>query len=114
MRKLRSFFLIMWALWAIMLYGCATSPKINSVSVGMTKPQVIEVMGQPNSMRAIDNVEYLHYKLSDSGDWLYGTWGVPMRDYFIRLRDGTVDAYGKVGDFDSTNSPTLNLNIRNR
>jgi hypothetical protein len=101
-------------LFAVALIGCATSNRINSVSVGMTKQQVIATMGQPASVRAGGGVEYLHYKLSESGDWVYGTWGVPTRDYFVRLRNGVVDAYGKVGDFDSTKDPTLNMNVKEK
>ena len=101
-------------LFAVALLGCATSTKMNNVSVGMTKQQVIAAMGQPESVRADGGVESLHYKLSESGDWVRGTWGVPTRDYFVRLRNGVVDAYGKVGDFDSTKAPTLNINVKEK
>ena len=34
--------------------------------------------------------------------------------YFVRLKNGVVESYGKVGDFDSTKTPELNINIRER
>jgi hypothetical protein len=110
MRTLRSTILV----GALFLASCATAPKMNSLSVGMTKQQVIAAMGRPESVRADGGVEYLHYKLSESGDWVRGTWGVPTRDYFVRLKNGVVDSYGKVGDFDSAKDPTVDVNIKNQ
>lgn len=101
----------LFALAGLLLVGCATSGRINNVSVGMTKQQVIAAMGQPVSTRATAGVEYLEYKLRESGDWVAGTWGVPTREYYVRLRDGHVDAYGKMGDFDSTHPPEAQIDL---
>lgn len=92
------------ALAALILVGCTTSARsLNKISVGMTEAQVVQVLGQPQSTRAKDGVEFLHYRLSESGDWIW--W--PMADtfqphhYFVRLTNGVVDAWGKAGDFKS-------------
>jgi hypothetical protein len=85
----------------------------------MTKKEVIAAIGDPASTAAPGNgVEILRYDLSSTFKNLalarYG--GIPpeSQDYFVKLIDGKVDSYGKVGDFNSTKDPTLNVNIQNR
>jgi hypothetical protein len=57
----------------------------------MTKQEVIETIGSPNSTSAIKNVEYLKYR---------SCTGVFYSDeYYVRLLDGKVEAYGQKGDF---------------
>lgn len=90
-----------------------TSPKkMNHLNIGMTKQEVISVLGSPDSTAAPGNgVEFLRYTL----DPWNGFWDPSATEaYFVRLVDGRVDSYGRVGDFDSTKDPTLNLNIKNR
>ena len=87
------------ALAALILVGCTTSARsLNKVSVGMTKAQVVEVLGQPQSTRDKEGIEYLHYQFSEQGDMI---WWKPQHDYFVRLTNGVVDAWGKPGDFNS-------------
>ena len=84
----------------------------------MSKAQVIQVLGTPQSVSAKDGLEYLIYTLGERMtvqsqdamtkiDQQKGT-------YFVRLKNGVVESYGKVGDFDSTKTPELNINIRER
>ena len=90
--------------------GCTgTTANLNKISLGMTKSEVIQQIGRPDSVSAKDNAEYLIYY-----------WGTPKQifgdennlpEYYIKLIDGKVDSYGRKGDFDSTKDPTLNLNI---
>lgn len=105
--------IILLGMSIFVLYGCAVangpwgSATINKVSLGMNKAQVIEVMGSPTSTSATEGVEYLNYTLIEA-------FGVNA-PYFVRLKNGKVDAYGKRGDFDSTKVPenktTIDLNI---
>ena len=88
------------------LAGCATSGKINAVNIGMTKDEVIKVMGKPVSISAKDGTEYLNYKLSETGDDAFRGW---TSQYYIRLIKGKVDSYGRTGDFDSTKTPTIKI-----
>ena len=83
------------------LCGCAApmASKLNRVSVGMTKSEVIAVMGSPKSVSARDGVEYLNYRLATS---FLDTNGSDTSDYFVRLVKGKVDAYGQKGDFETT------------
>ncbi len=48
----------------LILCGCATTPNLNSISLGMTKDEVIKTLGNPSSVSAKDNVEYLRYTKS--------------------------------------------------
>jgi len=75
-----------------LVLGCAGSAKkINGVQLGMTKDEVIQLMGAPNHVSARENVEFLNYKLrSDS---------IFSDEYFVRITDGKVDLFGRRGDF---------------
>jgi len=92
------------------LSGCTSrATAMNRLSVGMTKQQVISILGKPSSTAAPGNgVELLRYTFKD-GSWARAT--MVDNEYFVLLRNGTVEQYGRVGDFDSTKDPTLNLNV---
>ncbi len=53
----------------LLITGCATpkvkqmSKNMNNASLGMTKKEIIQVMGEPQSVSATSGVEYLKYKL---------------------------------------------------
>jgi SmpA/OmlA family protein len=97
---------------AMILTGCATAPKMNQLSVGMTKQEVVKIMGQPASTASPGHgIELLRYHLSETGDQAY--YGF-TQEYFVKLVGGKVDSYGKLGDFDSTKDPTLNVNVKNK
>ena len=94
---------------AILMTGCATTAnKMNSVHIGMTKQEVISVLGPPTSTSAKEGVEYLNYNLFEP---VYG-----INPYFVRIINEKVDSYGRLGDFDSTKPPetksTIDLNIK--
>lgn len=91
---------------ALFLIGCATAHKINQVNVGMTKNEVIAVMGQPVSVSATEGVEYLNYRLSETDDNAF--YGITT-PYYVRIKNGKVDAFGRHGDFDSTKTPTIRI-----
>lgn len=98
---------------AVLTTGCATAHKMNRVSIGMTKQEVISVLGPPISTSAKEGVEYLHYRFSDTDDDAF--YGITT-PYFVRIINGKVDSYGRLGDFDSTKAPetksTIDLNIK--
>ena len=86
----------------------------------MTKADALEVMGQPQSVSAKDGTEFLLYTLSEGLTLGGGSNGRAKIDqarslYYIRVNGGVVDAYGRVGDFDSTKIPeikqTIDVNI---
>ena len=92
----------------VLFTGCVTwVSSMNQVSDGMTKKEVIAILGNPVSTASPGHgVEILRYNL----DHAFVGW----EEYYVKLVDGKVDSYGKMGDFDSTKDPTLNLNIKNR
>ena len=75
----------------LLCLGCAASAsKMNHLKLGMTRENVIEAMGQPSSTSEAEGVLYLKYRLRD---------GYTSEDYYVRLIDGKVDAYGRFGEF---------------
>lgn len=93
-----------------------SASRLNRVGLGMTKPEVIANLGQPDSVSAKGNTEYLNYRLAYekdySGCWYFGIFTVAHKaDYFVRLVEGKVDAYGKLGDFDSTKDPKAKIEL---
>jgi len=89
---MKSFRIVLISLSVIFLLGCAGSAKkMNKLKVGMTKQEVIEAIGQPNSSSAIRNQEYLRYRLNPGG--------LSPNEYYVQLLDGKVVAYGKRGDY---------------
>lgn len=98
-----------------LMAGCApllhSSTKLNRLNIGMSKQDVLNVMGEPVSTSAANSLEYLTYNLHVSGH----PRGQEYTPHFVRLKNGKVDSYGRIGDFDSTKSPetktTIDLNI---
>ena len=89
--------------------GCYTgmgqhSSKFNNISLGMSKAEVISAIGKPQSTSAKDGVEYMTYNVFEV---VFGQY-VP---YFVRIKNGKVESYGKMGDFDSSKNPTMNINL---
>ena len=72
-----------------LLVGCNSAEQLNNIHIGMSKDQVLAIMGTPNSTSAQANVEYLTYYLE--GDAEYGR----DRPYMVRLVDGKVESYGR-------------------
>ena len=109
---------ILAVLLCLGLVGCAmlpaTVPNLNGVSLGMTKAEVIQNVGVPESASAQGNVEYLKYICTGgfnsriSNGACYDRGGAV--EYFVRLVNGKVESYGKVGDFDSAKNPALDIN----
>jgi hypothetical protein len=64
---------------------------MNAVRLGMTQTEVIETIGNPDSTSAIEETLYLKYRLRSNGLF--------TSEYYVRLQNGQVDAFGQVGDF---------------
>ena len=77
------------------LVGCVSSAALGEFSLGMTKSEVIKILGKPHDVAAQDDVEFLAYNLD-----VEAVGG--KREYFVKLVNGKVQSYGKKGDFDST------------
>lgn len=92
-----------------LLVGCATANKISNVQMGMTKQDVIRVMGPPASTSAKGKTEYLNYSLSETDDQAF--YGI-TKPYYVRIINGRVDSFGRLGDFDSTQKPTVRIETK--
>ena len=82
-------------LLTLFVFGCETpASRINGVSIGMTKAQVLAVMGPPDSITADRKAEYLNYALAEKpGRGAYFT--STETPYQIRLVNGKVESYGR-------------------
>ncbi len=96
---------------SFVIVGCASTPEsLSAVKVGMSKSDVIDVMGSPQSVSAQGKTEYLTYSFCIDkcvAPPIYRVY-VP---FFVRLQSGVVDSFGKTGDFDSTKTPTSRVEI---
>ena len=70
-----------------MIYG--TAAKLNDISVGMPRAQVVEHLGEPDITEASPEAEVLKYK------WMTSVLGWLPRWYFVRLVEGKVHSYGE-------------------
>ena len=101
---------------AIVVAMAPSADKLNELSVGINKTDAIKVMGNPDRTSAKGNVEYLIYRLAYEKDfsesWFFGIFAKAYKDdYFIKIVEGKVDSYGRLGDFDSTKDPTFKLEL---
>ena len=111
--------LLLTTIAVVLLVGCASTKSLNlsSVSIGMDKQKVIALKGEPFRVAAIDGLEYFIYRGIDlnrqnsPADLLVMPFvlldGKAALEVFIRFKDGKVEAYGRLGDFDSTKHKEL-------
>jgi hypothetical protein len=89
----------------LIVSSCASTPKkFNRLSLGMTKAQIIEAIGDPDSTKAGDGVEVLEYELLE-GEIV----GHPV-PYWAIVQDGKLIKYGRAGDF-GTSVPTQRIQL---
>lgn len=86
--------------------ACATASRINRISLGMNKGQVIDEMGDPNDTKASGDTEVLEYWLTATREDAIGHRNTA---YWVVLRDGKVVQYGKAGDFGNTIPTTIRV-----
>lgn len=85
------------ALLLITLSACATMEgRTNQLQLGMTRAQVVKIMGSPKSSSSSAGDEFLHYRVTP--DW---TLGDPTlsRPFQVQLHDGQVVAWGDLRSF---------------
>jgi len=80
---------VIWIVVFLLVGGCATGEKISSVREGMTKDDVIVMLGQPDGFRREGNIEALTY-----ANRLMSGWSWDRADYNVILTDNRVTAYG--------------------
>lgn len=70
----------------VTLIGCATAHKMNNISLGMTKQQVVAILGFPASTSATSGVEYLNYRFSETDEHAFNGITTP---YYVQIVDGS-------------------------
>jgi hypothetical protein len=84
--------LVLPLLAVLLIIGCtAPAKKTNRLQLGMTKQEVVDAIGEPDSTSSRQDELLLKYRLRTRGLW--------TTTYYVRLQDGKVDAFGQVGDF---------------
>ena len=73
---------------AIAISGCATGDNFQDIARGMSRPQVIEIMGSPDGVDVRGNQEMLSYY-----NRLMSGWAWNRADYKILMTDDYVTAY---------------------
>ncbi len=98
----------------LMVGGCAvivattrfkTAARLNKVSLGMTKKEVIRAIGKPGTINAQGDYEYCMYF------WWPDATAAYRETYYVRLFDGRVESFGRMGAFDSAQPPTRRYEI---
>ena len=69
--------------------GCVTGNKMTQVSSGMTKDEVIKLLGNPDGFDSEGGYETLTYS-----NRLMSGWSWDRGDYVVVLQDGKVVRYG--------------------
>jgi outer membrane protein assembly factor BamE (lipoprotein component of BamABCDE complex) len=77
-----------------LICGCATRSSMNQLSVGMTKEQVLDILGTPHTKEAHNDVEVLDYTLGDPSPFSTHT------TYYVELRNSKVTSFGERDDYD--------------
>jgi len=95
---------------ALVISGCTgTSAKLNDISLGMSKADVISAIGRPDSVSAQGNTEYLVYHWASPKQIIADENNLDR--YFVRLVNGKVESYGEQGDFDSTKDERIEIEL---
>jgi len=83
----------------LFLASCATSKRLNRISVGMSKQEAISILGEPVSIsQSGPDIEYLNYEFFDARS-AGNPWGNGYNTYYVLLNKGIVEEYGRPGDF---------------
>src|ERR1051325_8049476 len=72
------------------LCACTTGEKMSCVRPGMTRAQVVGLLGQPDGYRKAGNQEVLSWNNRLSSGW---SWD--RADYNVIITDGQVTEYGQ-------------------
>ena len=94
-----------------MLAGCVVLPSkrvsFNDIKIGMPRDEAVKILGKPHRASAKDNVESLYYNESALYIGVFGIGKVKEknRQYELRLVDGKVESFGKLGEHSGETEP---------
>jgi hypothetical protein len=87
------------------LVGCTTGEKIHEVQVGMTKQQVLNILGTPDGDAVKGSTEQIQYS-----NRLASGWRWDKGDYYVTFEDGKVVSYGS-GEIRGAGAPVKGVVI---
>lgn len=104
---------LLLSLLIIFLSGCmaavfGTADQLNQLSIGMSKEEVLKRLGPPKSTAANAGIEYMQYRWVKT---VIAADGNFPDDYYVGIRDGRVESFGRKGDFDSAKLPTRRIEV---
>jgi len=92
------------AIVSVLLSSCfAKAGRTSEVHYGMSKQEVVAVMGAPVSVSTHGSSESLSYSVCETDNQ---TLNGIMRPYVVRLIDGRVESYGTTGNVGSYVDPS--------
>ncbi len=80
----------------VVISGCSAPKSFNTLSVGMSKSEVVRVLGQPSGTSVAEGTELLWYHLGTHEKTSTGTGS----EYFVKVVNRRVASFGRLGDFD--------------
>ena len=95
----------------LLLAGCVVLPSkrvsFNDIKIGMPRDEAVKILGKPHRTSAKDNVESLYYNESALYIGVFGIGKVKgkNRQYELRLVDGKVESFGKLGEHSGETEP---------
>ena len=75
----------------LIVQGCATTPDLSKMRIGMTREEVIALYGPPDGVKVDGNIEIITYGTYEEG--IDGRFGGGFYD--IKFVDGKVTEYGR-------------------
>ncbi len=91
-----------------LLAGCATAHRMNQIDLGMSKEEVVQKLGQPVSTGAAQDFNFFYYKFYETA--LEDFRGIKT-PYYVRFKQGKVDAYGRFGGAETPASDAVIIPI---
>ncbi len=91
--------------------GC-TKPDVDFVKIriGMTRNQVIGLLGNPSKTSVMNHLEIFEYEAYDR----YGALKVNRRWQYVRFINGKVESFGNKGDVDTAKTPTSQIEVEQK
>ena len=90
--------LLFISLTIILISGCASTSTLRNLSIGMSKNEVVEILGEPVTTHASDR----HYGGIEIWDYIFREHGNPLskrQRYWVYFKENEVIQWGKEGDW---------------
>ena len=82
----------------VMVGGCATIQRMDRLRLGMSKEEVIKILGKPSTTKTESTKETLGYELSPTWDSFWSE----KEAYCVVLENGKVTKYCRISDLTQT------------